>query len=135
ATRMPALSRQLPAEQLAITELDIGGGYGIAYSERDDPLPPSVLAHHLAERVGAETDRLGVACPRISSEPGRSIAGPAGMTIYTVGTTKTVWVEIEGNHYPRRYVAIDGGMSDNPRPVLYDADYTAVLANRISEAE
>ncbi len=76
-----------------------------------------------------------MACPRISIEPGRSIAGPAGITIYTVGTTKTVWVEFEGNHYPRRYVAIDGGMSDNPRPVLYGADYTAVLADRISEAE
>src|SRR5699024_12400909 len=92
-------------------------------------------ANNLAEHIGAETDRLGVACPRISIEPGRSIAGPAGMTIYTVGTTKTVWVEFEANHYPRRYVAIDGGMSDNPRPVLYDAGYTAELDNRISEAE
>jgi len=135
ATRMLEFIAQLAAEQIAITELDIGGGYGIAYTEQDDPLTPSVIANNLAEHIETETTRLGVACPRISIEPGRSIAGPAGMTIYTVGTTKTVWVEFEGNHYPRRYVAIDGGMSDNPRPVLYDADYTAVLANRTSDAE
>lgn len=135
ATRMLEFIAQLAAEEITINELDIGGGYGIAYTEHDDPLPPSVLATNLAQHIGTETARLGIACPRISIEPGRSIAGPAGMTIYTVGTTKTVWVEFEGNHHPRRYVAIDGGMSDNPRPVLYDADYTAVLASRTSQAQ
>ena len=63
---------------------------------------------------------------RISIEPGRSIVGPAGMTLYTVGTIKTVGAE-DG---PRRYVSVDGGMSDNPRPILYGADYTAALASR-----
>src|SRR5699024_1040019 len=121
-------------EGITIAELDIGGGYGIAYTEADDPLPPATIAQQLAEHIGQEVDRLGISCPRISIEPGRSIAGPAGMTIYTVGTTKTVWVQHEGTHYPRRYIAVDGGMSDNPRPVLYDADYTAVLANRVSTA-
>ena len=125
----------LAAEDIAIAELDIGGGYGIAYTEADHPVEPAVIARNLAAHMTTEIDRLGIRCPRISIEPGRSIAGPAGLTIYTVGTTKTVWVEHEGQHYPRRYVAVDGGMSDNPRPVLYDADYTAVLANRVSDAD
>ena len=135
ATRMLEFIAMLVAEGIAVTELDIGGGYGIAYTEADDPVGPGVIAQNLAAHMRAEIDRLGISCPRISIEPGRSIAGPAGLTIYTVGTTKTVWVEHDGDHFPRRYVAVDGGMSDNPRPVLYDADYTAVLANRISETE
>lgn len=135
ATRMLAFIALLADEDITIDELDIGGGYGIAYTEADDPASPSVIASNLAEHIGHEVHRLGIACPRISIEPGRSIAGPAGLTIYTVGTTKTVWVEHEGSHYPRRYVAVDGGMSDNPRPVLYDADYAAVLANRVSDAQ
>lgn len=134
ATRMLEFIADLAKEGITIAELDIGGGYGIAYTEADDPLPPATIAQQLAEHIGQEVDRLGISCPRISIEPGRSIAGPAGMTIYTVGTTKTVWVQHEGTHYPRRYIAVDGGMSDNPRPVLYDADYTAVLANRVSTA-
>jgi len=135
ATRMLGFIAVLASEDIAINELDIGGGYGIAYTELDDPAAPETIATNLAEHMAAELQRLGIDCPRISIEPGRSIAGPAGMTIYTVGTTKTVWVEHDGSHFPRRYVAVDGGMSDNPRPVLYDADYTAVLANRISDAE
>ncbi|HJF14485.1 MAG TPA: diaminopimelate decarboxylase [Enteractinococcus helveticum] len=135
ATRMLEFIAVLAAEDIAIAELDIGGGYGIAYTEADHPVEPAVIARNLAAHMTTEIDRLGIRCPRISIEPGRSIAGPAGLTIYTVGTTKTVWVEHEGQHYPRRYVAVDGGMSDNPRPVLYDADYTAVLANRVSDAD
>lgn len=135
ATRMLEFIAVLATEDITISELDIGGGYGIAYTEADDPAAPQLIATNLANHIDAETTRLGVECPRISIEPGRSIAGPAGMTIYTVGTTKTVWVERDGDLYPRRYVAVDGGMSDNPRPVLYDADYTAVLANRVSDAE
>lgn len=135
ATRMLEFIAVLASEDIAINELDIGGGYGIAYIEHDDPAAPETIATNLAEHMTAELQRLGIDCPRISIEPGRSIAGPAGMTIYTVGTTKSVWVEHDGSHFPRRYVAVDGGMSDNPRPVLYDADYTAVLANRVSDAE
>lgn len=134
ATRMLEFIAQLDAEGIAVTELDIGGGYGIAYTQADQPAAPEVIASNLAQHMTAELDRLGIDCPRISIEPGRSIAGPAGLTIYTVGTTKTVWVARDDAHYPRRYVAVDGGMSDNPRPVLYDADYTAVLANRVSQA-
>ncbi len=135
ATRMLEFIATVTAEGIGIAELDIGGGYGIAYTEADDPVSPGVIAQNLAAHMSQEVARLGIECPRISIEPGRSIAGPAGLTIYTVGTTKTVWVEHDGSLYPRRYVAVDGGMSDNPRPVLYDADYTAVLANRVSEAE
>ncbi|HEY4557442.1 MAG TPA: diaminopimelate decarboxylase [Enteractinococcus sp.] len=135
ATRMLEFIAVLADEGISIAELDIGGGYGIAYTEADDPVAPAVIAHNLADHINTEVQRLQIPCPRISIEPGRSIAGPAGLTIYTVGTTKTVWVEHSGTHYPRRYVAVDGGMSDNPRPVLYDADYTAVLANRVSNTE
>lgn len=135
ATRMLEFIASLAAENIRIAELDIGGGYGIAYTQADDPVTPSIIAESLATHMSTELARLGIDCPRISIEPGRSIAGPAGLTIYTVGTTKTVWVAHDGEHYPRRYVAVDGGMSDNPRPVLYDADYTAVLANRVSDAE
>lgn len=135
ATRMLEFIAVLAAEDIQIAELDIGGGYGIAYTEADDPVGPAVIAQNLAAHMTKEIQRLGIDCPRVSIEPGRSIAGPAGLTIYTVGTTKTVWVAHNGQHHPRRYVAVDGGMSDNPRPVLYDADYTAVLANRISAAE
>ena len=134
ATRMLEFIAVLAAEDIGISELDIGGGYGIAYTEADQPVGPAVIAQNLAAHMAQEIDRLGISCPRISIEPGRSIAGPAGLTIYTVGTTKTVWVQHADQHYPRRYVAVDGGMSDNPRPVLYDADYTAVLANRVSDA-
>ena len=135
ATRMLEFIAVLAGEGISIGELDIGGGYGIAYTEADDPVAPSVIAQNLAAHMSREIDRLQIPWPRISIEPGRSIAGPAGLTIYTVGTTKTVWVEHDGAHHPRRYVAVDGGMSDNPRPVLYDADYTALLANRVSETQ
>lgn len=134
ATRMLEFIAVLDTEGITVRELDIGGGYGIAYTEADTPVAPAVIAQNLAAHMQREISRLQISCPRISIEPGRSIAGPAGLTIYTVGTTKTVWVEHSDTLHPRRYVAVDGGMSDNPRPVLYDADYTAVLANRVSQA-
>ena len=108
-------------------EVDLGGGYGIAYTGAD-PVPPSPaqVARTLAEAVRETCERLGDEVPTVSIEPGRSIVGPAGMTLYTVGTIKTV----EAEDGPRRYVSVDGGMSDNPRPILYGADYTAALASR-----
>ncbi len=117
-------------------ELDLGGGHGIAYTAVDSPRPAAEIAHALAADVQRAVERLGLACPRISLEPGRAISGPAGLTLYTVGVTKTVDADApDGGTASRRYVAVDGGMSDNPRPVLYDADYTAVSARRTSEAE
>ena len=116
-----------------LPELDLGGGYGIAYTEADTPRPPAEIARAMAAVVGATCAELGLAVPRISIEPGRAIAGPTTFTLYRTGTVKTVRVDTPDGTSPRRYVAVDGGMSDNARPVLYDADYSAVLASRASE--
>lgn len=119
-----------------LPELDLGGGYGIAYTEADAPRPPAVVADALAAVVRSTCADLGLNVPRISIEPGRAVVGPSAFTLYTAGTTKTVNVDTDDGQstLPRRYVSVDGGMSDNPRPVLYDADYSAVLASRSSAA-
>jgi diaminopimelate decarboxylase len=114
-----------------LPELDLGGGFGIAYTTQHDPLPPDELAAGMAQIVGAECARLGVEVPRISVEPGRAVAGPSTLTLYTVGTVKDVGLD---GGAARRYVAVDGGMSDNIRTALYDADYSAALAGRRSAA-
>ncbi|MFD1211219.1 diaminopimelate decarboxylase [Arthrobacter sp. GCM10027362] len=119
-----------------LPELDLGGGYGIAYTEADTPRPPAELARAMAGVVGSTCARLGIPVPRISIEPGRAIVGPTTFTLYEVGTHKTVNVDRdEGGTSPRRYISVDGGMSDNARPVLYDADYSAALASRVTAAE
>lgn len=117
------------AEEHGVTlpELDLGGGFGIAYLPSDVPLAPSAMADQLASIVQKACAAAGTQIPRISIEPGRSIIGPAGMTLYTVGTVKPVVVDED---LTRTYVAVDGGMSDNPRPVLYDADYHCEIADR-----
>lgn len=112
---------------VVLPELDLGGGHGIAYTEADSPRNPAEIASALAAAVRAACTEHGIELPRISIEPGRSIVGPAGVTLYRVGTTKDVVVE---DGITRRYVAVDGGMGDNARPVLYDADYSAVVASR-----
>ncbi|MBT1003108.1 diaminopimelate decarboxylase [Paenarthrobacter sp. DKR-5] len=118
-----------------LPELDLGGGYGIAYVPGDTPRQPSELAAALARVVASTCDRLGISVPRISIEPGRAIVGSTTFTLYEAGTIKNVQVDLpSGGTAPRRYVAVDGGMSDNARPVLYDADYSAVLASRTSAA-
>ncbi|CEA08577.1 Diaminopimelate decarboxylase [Arthrobacter saudimassiliensis] len=117
-----------------LTELDLGGGYGIAYTEADTPRPPAEIADALAAVVREAAAEHGLAVPRISIEPGRAIVGPSTFTLYRTGTVKTVRTEApDGTAAARRYVSVDGGMSDNARPVLYDADYSAVLASRASE--
>jgi diaminopimelate decarboxylase len=113
-----------------LPELDLGGGYGIAYTTKDDPMPPAELAAGMAEIVRHECDAFGVPVPRISVEPGRAIAGPAGFTLYEAGTVKQV--ELDAGAF-RTYVAVDGGMSDNIRTALYDADYSCTLASRRSD--
>ncbi|ASN39767.1 diaminopimelate decarboxylase [Arthrobacter sp. 7749] len=124
------------AHGIELPELDLGGGYGIAYTEADTPREPAVLAAAMAEVVAATAAELGLKVPRISIEPGRAIAGPTTFTLYEAGVRKSVAVETaDGTLAPRRYVSVDGGMSDNARPVLYDADYTAVLASRVTESE
>ncbi|MDN5755062.1 MAG: diaminopimelate decarboxylase [Arthrobacter sp.] len=118
-----------------LPELDLGGGYGIAYTEADTPRDPAELARAMAAVVAEEAAALGLAVPRISIEPGRAIAGPSTFTLYETGVRKTVQVDDGAGTLPRRYVSVDGGMSDNARPVLYEADYSAVLASRVTEAE
>jgi diaminopimelate decarboxylase len=116
---------------VVLPELDLGGGFGIRYTSQHDPMPVPQLAAGLAELVGRECASLGIDVPRISVEPGRAIAGPSTFTLYSVGTVKSV--ELDGGGV-RRYVAVDGGMSDNVRTALYDADYSAALASRASTA-
>lgn len=121
---------------VTLPEIDLGGGYGIGYVEGEKPRAARDVATELADSVSKTCADLGMAIPHLSFEPGRSIAGPSGITLYTVGTIKNVSIEDEhGDTRVRRYVSVDGGMSDNARPVLYDADYTAVLANRAPEGD
>lgn len=110
-----------------VPEVDLGGGFGIAYLPGEVPLDPARLAKDLAAAVDDACADLRTAPPRLSFEPGRSIVGPAGVTLYRVGTVKLVALD-DGR--VRTYVSVDGGMSDNIRPALYDARYTATLANR-----
>ena len=116
---------------VVLPELDLGGGYGIAYTSEHDPLEAKLLAEQLAEIVLRECRGLGIAVPRVSVEPGRAIAGPSTLTLYRVGTVKDVPLD---HGESRRYVSVDGGMSDNIRTALYDADYSCTLASRASSA-
>ncbi|PPL18796.1 diaminopimelate decarboxylase [Microterricola pindariensis] len=130
----------LQAELLAggpVPELNLGGGFGIAYTEADSPAAIEDIARGMAAAVGEQCARLGIPVPHIAIEPGRSIVGNAGVTLYEVGTTKQVSVPDAGGadaDNTRLYVSVDGGMSDNARPALYGADYTVRVANRASEA-
>lgn len=118
-----------------VPELNLGGGFGIAYTSADDPTPIGEIAAAIADAVAEQCATRGVAVPHIAIEPGRSLIGPAGLTLYEVGTIKDVVVGAAGSTSVRRYVSVDGGMSDNARPALYGADYTARIANRSSSAE
>ncbi|MEE6273390.1 diaminopimelate decarboxylase [Georgenia sp. MJ278] len=113
-------------------ELDLGGGYGISYTGEAAPPAPATVARALADVVRRACAELGTAPPRVSVEPGRSVVGPSGLTLYRVGTVKPVGLD---DGAQRRYVSVDGGMSDNIRTALYDAEYTAALAGRRSDAE
>jgi diaminopimelate decarboxylase len=114
-----------------LPEMDLGGGYGIAYTSEHTPLTPADLGKQMAELVRREFAALGdeVSVPRISIEPGRAIVGPSTFTLYEVGTVKDVDL---GHGAKRTYVSVDGGMSDNVRTALYDADYSCTLASRRS---
>lgn len=119
-----------------VEEIDLGGGYGIAYLPGEAAMDPNTVAQQIAAAVKEACDELGTSVPRVSFEPGRSIVGPAGVTIYTVGTVKPVTATAaDGSKFTRLYVAVDGGMGDNIRPALYQAEYHAELANRTSRAE
>jgi diaminopimelate decarboxylase len=114
-----------------LPELDLGGGYGIAYLPGDETVNPSDAMNALATAVTKNCAAHNLQIPRVSIEPGRAIVGPTMFTLYEVGTVKDVTLE-NGSH--RRYISVDGGMSDNIRPSLYGAEYTTILANRTSTA-
>ena len=132
ARRVLALHARVRDELgVELPELDLGGGFGIAYTTQDDPSSPSALAEDLTAIVEHECRALDLAVPHLSIEPGRAIVGPSMCTVYTVGTVKEVALDGGAS---RTYVSVDGGMSDNIRTALYDADYSATLAGRASDA-
>ncbi len=132
ARRVLGLHLEVAREHgIRLPELDLGGGFGIAYTTQHDPLSARDLATGMAQIVERECRAEGVPVPKISIEPGRAIAGPSTFTLYEVGTVKEVLLDGDAS---RTYVAVDGGMSDNIRPALYDADYSCTIANRVSDA-
>jgi diaminopimelate decarboxylase len=108
-------------------ELDLGGGFGIHYREGDKPKSIEDFCNSILNKANVISKALGINLPSLTIEPGRSIIGKAGTTLYTVGSIK----EIED---VRKYVAVDGGMTDNIRPALYKAEYECVLANRVEDS-
>lgn len=106
--------------------LNLGGGFGIRYTSEDTPLPAASYVEEIVVVVQELANRFGLAIPEVWIEPGRSLVGDAGTTLYRIGSTKDI-------PNIRKYVAVDGGMSDNIRPALYNAKYDAVLANRIND--
>ena len=135
ASRMVALYAELFAGKEPGT-LNLGGGFGIAYTESDRPLAPEAMVAAIVNHVAQSASGLQVAMPHIAFEPGRVISGPAGITLYSAGVIKPVSVTSEdGSVAVRTYVSVDGGMSDNARPALYGAHYSARLANRVSASD
>src|SRR5579863_7325845 len=120
-------SQIFDAAGIEMAELDLGGGFGIAYTDEDDAPEVKDLAQSLRQIVDVQCAVAGLARPRLTVEPGRAIVGPSMVTLYTVGTIK----DVDGL---RTYVSVDGGMSDNIRTALYDASYTCALASRSSSA-
>lgn len=147
AKRMMLLRKTFYAtDAYTLPEVDLGGGYSVAYTDGEDSMDIDVELARLADSVTAINRALGMPAPAISFEPGRWIVAPAGVTLYRVGTIKHVLFSGDGHgHQPtdnagnpiseRVYVSVDGGMSDNIRPALYGADYTAKLANRAGSDE
>lgn len=109
-----------------LDELNLGGGFGIKYVDGDTPIPYGEYMKNVSAVVKAEAEKLGLKIPFILIEPGRSVVGAAGLTLYTVGCVKEI-PDI------RTYVSVDGGMADNPRYALYNADYQIICANKANE--
>ncbi|MFM9151374.1 MAG: diaminopimelate decarboxylase [Candidatus Planktophila sp.] len=132
ATRIIALMKEVKENHgIELPELDLGGGYAIAYVPGEVTVEPEDVLPSLSAVVKSACAAAGLALPIISIEPGRNIVGPTTFTLYEVGTVKDVLLEDGGT---RRYISVDGGMSDNIRTALYDAQYFAVLADRLSQA-
>ena len=157
ARRLFALHAELLADG-PVPELNLGGGFGIAYTSVDEPLAVDEIAARFADIVASGAAELGIPVPIVAIEPGRSIIGPSTTTLYTVGTIKDVLVSLPGVETAsaiepveipvsissttenvetaiRKYVSVDGGMSDNVRPALYGADYSVRIVGRVSDAE
>jgi diaminopimelate decarboxylase len=117
--------KQATKHGLPVTELNVGGGLGISYTEADDPPSIDEWVETVAIAVTTACQQQQLPLPKLISEPGRSLVGTACVTAYTVGSSKSI-PEI------RTYVAVDGGMSDNPRPITYQSVYRSVIANRMS---
>ena len=130
ARRLMALHAELLTDG-PVPELNLGGGFGISHTSAETAMAIDDIAAALANIVASEAERLGLAVPIVAVEPGRSIVGPSTFTLYEVGTIKDVVVD--GANI-RKYVSVDGGMSDNVRPALYEADYSVRIANRHSDA-
>ena len=130
AERVLGLYAQIWKEQnVALKYLDLGGGYGIAYTDDEAPLDVAAVARDLLREVQDVADDLGIEAPTVVVEPGRAIAGPSTVTVYRVGVVKDVHTSYTAT---RRYIAVDGGMSDNIRPALYASLYDARVANRLT---
>jgi diaminopimelate decarboxylase len=114
-----------------LPELDLGGGYGISYLPSDEALLPEDVLPALFQAVQSACQGYRLNLPKVSIEPGRAIVGPTMFTLYEIGTTKEVILESGAT---RNYISVDGGMSDNIRPSLYNAEYTATIANRVSNS-
>jgi diaminopimelate decarboxylase len=128
AHRVIELAARIHGEHgVHVAELDLGGGFGIAYTPDDDPPDVKSLTSSLRSIVVAQCAAFGLPVPRLTIEPGRAIVGPSTVTLYEVGTIK----DVDGL---RTYISVDGGMSDNIRTSLYDASYTCALASRASTA-
>ncbi|TXS04546.1 diaminopimelate decarboxylase [Streptomyces sp. col6] len=121
------MARIKDSHGVTLPELDLGGGHGVAYRPGDPALDPTALARRLNADLAASCAVAGLPVPRLAIEPGRAIAGPAGVALYRVLAVKHTG--------PNMFVAVDGGMSDNPRPALYGARYAPRLTGRVSGAE
>jgi len=128
---MEFMGRYRDEYKVELPELDLGGGFGIAYVSGDVTVEPSDVLPAIRKAVDAACKKYSLQIPLISLEPGRNIVGPTMFTLYEVGTVKDVVVSAGT---VRKYVSVDGGMSDNARTALYDAEYTAVIAQRVSSA-
>lgn len=113
---------------LILEEMNIGGGLGIKYTESDNPPPVTEIANLVIEAVENNLKKYELPKPKLFVEPGRSISGTSGVTIYKAGSSKQV-------PKGKKYIAVDGGMSDNPRPSMYQAEYKATLANRMNDKQ
>ncbi|MBI3589960.1 MAG: diaminopimelate decarboxylase [Candidatus Melainabacteria bacterium] len=114
--------------KIELTEINIGGGIGISYTKEDDPITIDKWAEITTSTIKEKCKTLNLKLPKLICEPGRSLIGPSGITLYKAGSTKQV-------PNGRKFIAVDGGMADNPRPITYQAKYTAVLANKMNSSE